>query len=194
MAIAPNIPSWPADLPCPQIADHSAEIYTAVVRTPFEGGNTRQRRIHNQIPHAIKLTWIFKQKLELGMALNWINVNGFNWFSINLPGALASIKNKDTTPTTVRFISDLQTKLIHTTNGYVWFMEGTVEWEPADSDFGSTGSMFFTGDWIIAGDPATPSAPDVTYVSDWVIAGDPPFPNSNKLVIAGDPITPAALV
>lgn len=194
MAIAPVIPSWPAELPCPQIADHKAEIYTAVVRTPFEGGNTRQRRVHNQIPHAISLSWIFKQKVELGLALNWLNINGFNWFTINIPGALASIKNLDTTLTTVRLISDLKTQLIHTTDGYVWHMEATAEWEPLDSDFGAAGAAFYTGQWIIAGDPATPSAPDVSYAADWVIAGDPAHPNSSRTVIAGNPITPAALV
>lgn len=189
MALTAPIPNWPLDFPCPQIEGYGAEIYSAVVRTPFEGGNTRQRRIHNQIPHAIRLSWVFKHKQEWGMVLNWVNINGYNWFTIPIPTALSSLKGTVNTDTTIRFISDMQTEIFEAADGFYWRMAVTAEWMPSDSDFGVGGAVFFSGKWIIA-DSTGLAAP----APDWIIAGTAPAPNSGTTIKAGTPTTPAALV
>jgi len=124
--------NWPQDFPCPLIEGFGAEAYAAVLRTPFQGGNTRQRRIHRQLPHAMQLTWVFKQD-DYGLALNWMNVKAWDWFNI---------------------------KLIRGREGYYWKVSVTAEWLPEQSDFGTNGSAFMSHDWVIAGSPRAASSPD----------------------------------
>ena len=176
---------WPKNFPCPLIEGHGAEAYAAVLRTPFQAGNTRQRRIHRQLPHALKLQWVFKQD-DYGLALNWMNVKAWDWFSINLPGPLAGLKKVPTCPHTIRFISDLATDLIRGEKGYYWRVSVTAEWLPEYSDFGTGGLAFMTHDWVIAGSPRAASSPD------WIIAGTPPAPSTPKVYVSGTPQAPAA--
>jgi len=178
---------WPSSFPCPQIAGHSAEAYAAVIRTPFQGGNTRQRRIHTQLPNAINLSWVIKQS-EFGLVLTWMNVNAWDWFEIDIPGPLAGLNGVATYPHNIRFIGDLRQELIYAKDGYHWRVAVTAEWVAAHSELGPAGEEFLSHKWIIAGTPRNPSAPD------WIIAGDPIRPSDPDVYTAGTPRAPAALV
>jgi hypothetical protein len=177
--------NWPKDFPCPLIDGFGAEAYAAVLRTPFQGGNTRQRRIHRQLPHAMQLTWVFKQD-DYGLVLNWMNIKAWDWFTIDLPGPLAGLKRVQTCAHIIRFISDLKSELIRGKEGYYWKVSVTAEWLPEQSDFGTHGSAFMTHDWVIAGSPRNASAPV------WIIAGTPAAPNNAKVYVGGTPGAPAA--
>jgi len=184
-------PSWPQSFPCPLVEGFAAEIYTAVVRTPFEGGNTRQRRLHRQIPHAFRVSWLVKQSPTWGQMLNWLNINGFSWFTLSLPSALAGLKQKQTVPHAVRLIDDLRTELINTRDGYYWRLEATLEWMPGDSDFGTGGPAFMTGNWNIARSRTLALADLPT---DWIVAGTPAAPNNATTYTSGTPAAPAAIL
>lgn len=171
--------NWPKGFPCPLIEGHGAEAYAAVLRTPFQGGNTRQRRIHRQLPHALSLSWMFKQS-DYGLVLKWLNLNAWDWFTINLPGPLAGLHNVDTYPHAIRFISDLNAQLIRGAHGYYWKVSVTAEWNPNESDFGPGGGGDDGSDiWVIAGALILPS-------TDWIIAGTP-FAPSVDVYAAGSP-------
>lgn len=178
---------WPRTFPCPLIDGFSAEAFSAVLRTPFQAGNTRQRRIHDQLPHAIRLSWVFKQD-DYGAVLNWMNVKAWNWFRINLPGPLAGVHKSPTWPHIVRFISDIDAKLIHAADGFYWQVGVVAEWMPSTSDFGPGSPVFRSFDWVIAGTPRAASAPD------WIISGTPSARSTPNVYVAGTPDSPAAIV
>ena len=126
-----NIVAWPSKFPCPLIAGTATEAYAGLKRTPMESGHTRQRRVHRMLPHLFNLSWIVKQATLYGEMVEWINDNGYYWFLIDLPSALAGAANKQTTQHTVRVVSDLSAELIQTQNqGYHWQLSLQVEWYP----------------------------------------------------------------
>lgn len=120
--------NWPSSFPCPLIDGFEMEANAAVIRTPAQGGNMRQRRLHRRLPHSISIGWVFKQ-FEYGQALKWMNTNAWKWFSINLPSG----KDDETAPYTIRLISDLQAELIEAEDGYHWRVTATAEWMPPQS-------------------------------------------------------------
>ena len=183
---------YPSSFPCPLIQGTAAEIYSAAIRTPFEGGNTRQRRIHRQIPHAFKLTWFLKQVNLYGLWLNWMNVNGWDWFEMDLPSAYAGLQGKELYPHSVRLMSDLSTKLINTKDGFHWEVTAVVEFMPLAHDFGNQGPAFTQNknNWIIAGEADDLSTPD-WYISPSL--SDINFDSADQ-VVAGQSGTPSAII
>lgn len=133
MATQAQYPKWPRSLPCALVEDTAADVSMAVVRTPFEGGITRQRRLHRTLTHAYSLSWLFRQTPDWGVALPWLNTHGYNWFWLELPSALAGAENKQHTQHLVRLISDLNTRLVPTREGYFWRVSATAEWYPFDA-------------------------------------------------------------
>ena len=118
---------YPVTYPCPMISGYSADIGAGLVRTSFEAGNSRQRRIHKLMPHLFSLTFIMPQA-TYGQWLRWVNDNGYSWFKIDLASALAGILNRDTAEHTIRFASDLQTEIVQTGEGFWWQIKVTAEW------------------------------------------------------------------
>jgi hypothetical protein len=180
--------TYPDSLPCPLIDGFGADISAGLIRTPFEGGNTRQRRLHTQLPHIFRMTWIIKQVTDYGTWLNWMNANGWSWFDINLPSAMAGKQGKELAPHTIRLISDLSTELVPTAKGFYWRVSVQAEWMPASFASGGNAPPFSTRSaWYIARSPSNPSTPD------WVVARNPVNPSPDN-VVAGSPGSPSALV
>lgn len=175
--------NWPTTLPCPLIRGYGTEAVSSVVRTPFQAGNTKQRRLHKQLPHTMSLSWVFSQA-QYEDAVRWMNVNGWQWFTIDLPSALAGLRGKQIVPHSVRFISDFSSRLIRANAGWYWEVAVTAEWVPPAADF----EIHLIGDWIIAHDPVSPSTPD------WVIAGTPALPSTPDVYVSGTPDAPSTLV
>lgn len=173
---------YPASLPCvSRIEGHSANISAGLVRVVMDGGNARQRRKHRVLPHTLSLVFIVSQS-QLNEWLAWANKNAWDaFFNLKLPGLYAASKGLDTTPTPVRFISDLQTELIPINRLWLWRVTVSAEYVPTPADL--IGAM---GGWIIAGTPAAPAA-------DLIVAGTPGSP-ATDWIVGGTPLQPADLV
>jgi hypothetical protein len=157
--------AYPGSFPCPsRVEGHSAQLAAGLVRTPMEAGNSRQRRTHRVLPHQIALVFMIDQELYASW-LSWVNAHAWDdWVTMKLPGLRASLAGTTTTPTPVRFMSDLQADLVPVNRLWVWRVSVAAEYLPLASDF-----AIIDGVWIIGGKPATPAADDI-------IAGTPGAP------------------
>jgi hypothetical protein len=151
------------------------------VRTQFEAGITKQRRRFKNLPHIMSLRWVVNQP-TLTQLVEWINANGYEPFTIDLPSELAGQKGKPTWAHEVRVVSDIATNLIKYSKDKasdIWWEVGLqVEW----MKYGST--VLPAGNWIIARTPGNPSP-------DWYIARRPGNP-STDIIYPGSPAAPAA--
>lgn len=169
--------SYPTQFPCvSRIEGHSADLSAGLVRTPMGAGNSRQRRAYRHVPHLISLVFVIEQ----GRYSEWLAwVNAFAWdefFTLNLPGLLASEAGTNTAPVPVRFCSDLATDLLPVNRLWYWRVRVQAEFQPNVTDF-----PLISDTWVIGG---TPSAPSL----DWVIGGTPASPSP----IFTNPGTPAS--
>lgn len=157
--------AYPASLPCAsRIEGHSASIAAGLVRTPFEAGNSRQRRMHRVLPHQIALVFVMDQALYASW-LSWVNAHAWDdWITMQLPGLKAAGAATHTAAIPVRFSSDLQTELVPAQGLWFWRVRVTAEYLPASGDI-----LALAGVWVIGGTPAAPAP-------DWVIGGTPAAP------------------
>lgn len=122
---------YPALLPCAsRIEGHGALVATAIVRTPMQAGNCRQRRTHAQLPQRLALAFVIDQALYAAW-IAWVNTYAYTDFVLmRLPGVLAARAGTDTAPTPVRFISDLQAELVPLHRLWIWRVRVDAEWLP----------------------------------------------------------------
>jgi hypothetical protein len=139
--------TYPASLPCVSRTDGpSAVAHAAVVRTPMEAGNTRQRRAHRVLPHRLALSFDIAQD-EFAAWLTWCNENAWaDFFWLKLPGLIASRAGVNAAPVPVRFVSDLSRELWRGRGLWGWRVRVEVEYQPTPPDLASVP----LGDWIIA--------------------------------------------
>jgi hypothetical protein len=162
--------AYPLSFPCAsRIEGHSAAISSGIVRTPFEAGNSRQRRMFRNLPHQVSLVFMVEQALWATW-LSWVNANAFdNFFTLKLPGLVAAAKGAHTADVPVRFASDLAAELVAARGLWVWKASVTAEYLPTSSDI-----LALAGGWVIGGTPAAPSA-------TWVIGGSPGSPSPDYI-------------
>jgi hypothetical protein len=160
--------AYPLSLPCAsRIEGHSAAISAGLVRTPFEAGNSRQRRAQRVLPHQISLAFMVDQPLWATW-LSWVNAHAWDdFFTLNLPGLVAAAAGKNTAAVPVRFASDLATELVPAATDGLWYwrVQVTAEYLPQPADI-----LALAGGWVIGGSPAAPSG-------TWVIGGTPGAPS-----------------
>jgi hypothetical protein len=165
---------YPDQYPCPRLSPYSYVVDMGVLRTPMDGGYSRQRRLYDVMPHALALEFVLPVSLLFSWQ-TWVNRYAYQYFSICLTTYFASEKGVDATPTIARFTSELRIELVE--KGYVKI---GVDCEIAPTQEINTPPG---KDWIIAGAPGSPS-------TDWVIAGDPAGPASD-FILAGTPASPS---
>lgn len=171
--------SWPADLPCPQLRSWSGTGYSALMRFKADGGNTLQRRRSIKMLHGWQATW-FMTQAEYERAMPWFNEHAAEPFLITA-GSIAGYA----VPHSMRLMSTLKSTPVMTERGLYWEVQALLQWDPSDDNVNMWPDL---GNWIIANNPAAPSAPD------WYVAGTPVAPSNTDLVIAGTPALPNANV
>jgi hypothetical protein len=156
--------AYPVSLPCvSRVEGHNAALDAGLVRTPMGAGNSRQRRNYRNLPHMISLVFMVPQD-SWRYWLSWVNANAYDdWLTLNLPGLKAGAAQKDTTPTLVRFCTDIQADLVPVHRLWLWRARVSCEYLPDVDDFQEIGF------WYIGGTPAKPS-------TTWVIGGTPDGP------------------
>lgn len=161
--------AYPSTLPCVSRAEGlSATAFSGAVRTPMEAGNVRQRRAHRALPHQLSLAWMIPQRTTLAAFLAWCNANAWgDWFTLTLPGLIASRLGLRTAEVPVRFVSDVRMELVTGRGLWYWRVGVDAEYLPSAADLGP---MPMDDGWIVAG---TPSAPALL----WIVAGTPGQPS-----------------
>lgn len=122
---------YPTPLPCvSRVEGHSTTAYAALMRTAMEAGNCRQRRVHRQLPQRLSLVFVMDQAIYATW-FAWVNANAYADFVLmTLPGVLASRNAVDTTPTPVRFLSDIACELLPVHRLWIWRCRVEAEWIP----------------------------------------------------------------
>jgi hypothetical protein len=121
--------TYPAPLPCvSRVEGHSSVIATAVRRLPMEAGNARQRRTHRTLPRSLALVFVMDQSIYAAWT-SWVNAHAYSDFILlALPGPLAGAAGTPTTPTPVRFISDIAAELVPLHRRWLWRARVAAEW------------------------------------------------------------------
>jgi hypothetical protein len=163
---------YPKSLPCPQIDDYSYEVDYGAAQVIFENGRGRQRRM------AASGKYVFNLSLVLSMSQvwqwqSWANQYGYEWHYMPLMSDFAGVKEQTLVPHFVRYISDISFEPVD-----IGYMRASFQAE-LDSNTLPKGIVEQTGDIIIAGKPASPSA-------DIIIAGKPASPSAD-IIVAGVP-------
>ena len=112
---------YPEHLPCvSRIDGYAMEASAAVQRTPFDAGNTRQRRSHFVMPMKFQLAWRVNNE-QLQPLFAWLNQYGYEYFSIQLSSIESSALGQFKSAINVRIMSDINISLIrvHRQNWYI---------------------------------------------------------------------------
>lgn len=172
-------PVYPRQFPCPLIDGYAIDVDAGVLRSS-EGGFPAQRRVFKTMPHSFKCRFYLSIKFW-GYWQEWMQTDGRQWFSIDLPSMYSGLVGEISIPHLVRLMSTITIEA--KTNDYV---VASATFELAPSMFKQLANVAIpTGNWIVAHDPGSPSTPD------WVIAGTVVVP-SVGMVWAGTPASPAA--
>ena len=147
--------------------------------TTFEAGNRRQRKGTSRQRHTFNLSFVFTTG-QLWTWQSWANLYGYDWHLMNLESAYSgfSITGDRLIPHYVRYTSDIGIEALG--NGY---FRVTVS-AALDLDRPPSGDIVPSGNWYVAGAPATPAANTIT-------AGTPAAPATDTIT-AGTPAVPAA--
>jgi len=82
-----------------------------ILRTPMEGGYSRQRRLYDVMPHV----WAIEFEVKVAQLYdwqNWINQYAYDFFKMPLISWLSSQAGTKTSLHVVRFISNLEVELV----------------------------------------------------------------------------------
>jgi hypothetical protein len=121
---------FPDSLPCvSRIDGFSLNSASSVIRTPFEAGNTRQRRLHAVMPTEIALCWRVENP-DLQPLFAWLNAWGYDWFNLKLAGLEASALDVIATPIAVRCMGDIAVSLIQFHRANWWSLRVAAEYQP----------------------------------------------------------------
>ena len=171
--------AFPAELPCVSRIDGYGFLGAAALqRTPFEAGNTRQRRAHVVLPQQIALCWRARNDTVQPL-VNWLNQHGFDWFTLPLAGVESSGALAFATDITVRLATDLQLRMMQFYRENWWTVQAAAEYAPVEF-------LLDDGDWV---DGLTPAA----HVDVFAIGRRPGSP-APVYLIGGRPGSPSSVV
>lgn len=169
--------TWPKDFRLPEWDNYSVNAHAQIVRTPFDSGYARQRKLRMLMPEQYNVTFVFHVR-QWGLAQRWMRDIGYDWFLMPVANMVSSIAGERCKEQIVRFIADLE--IAPRGRDYIE-IKTTMELHP--DSFLEAGLA--NTDWIIAGEPDNPA-------TDTIIAGEPDNPSDPDTVVAGTPGNPAA--
>lgn len=171
---------YPSTLPAPQIAEYGVGNQFGLSAVRFETGQTRQRRGAKRDKLYFVMSFVFTTP-QLWEWQSWANQYGYDWHLMDLESHWSglALTAESTIPHRVRYTSDITITALGA--GYV---KATVQAE-MDTDTIPQNVVVVSGNWYLAGEPATPSN------SNNILAGTPSSPSANA-IIAGSPSLPAA--
>ena len=171
---------YPDNLAKPLVEGYALNVDMGVDNTAMNNGMSKQRRRHRIMHQKFTVTFMMGLKNLREWQL-WVNDNAYDdWFALPLTSYASALEGKHCSFHKARFISDLEIVAVNSN-----VIRVTVEIEAAPEDVGIPATL--TNDWIVAKDPADPSAPD------WFVAGTPAHTYTDD-VHAGTPQFPAARV
>jgi hypothetical protein len=174
--------TYPESFRCAQITPYQISVDMGVLRTPMDGGATRQRRVYRTMPHTFSLDFIMTVQ-ELGAWQDWVNVHGYDFFTINkLESMYAGQLGEIASPHSIRFTSNLT--IDNPVYGWVR-VKVSAELDPLQS--ANQGPLVPSDAWIVGGSPPAPSDASLAH------AGTPAAPATDRFV-AGSPGHPAAII
>lgn len=143
---------YPSDLPPPTIAGFGINVASGVIRSDMPM-HQQQRRLFKTMPHTFALRFILPTHQWFDWQ-KWVSDNELRWFEIDLPSMYAGRTAEASSQLLVRLVSDVQVVAIAQDH-----FEALITAELAPSMSASVPRQ--TGVWIVGGNPAAPSAPDV---------------------------------
>lgn len=164
---------YPSDFPHPTIAGFGITVASGVIRADMTM-HQLQRRLYKTMPHTFSLRFVLSTEQWFDWQ-RWVTDNGFKWFEMSLPSMYAGRTFSCSSPLLVRITSDVQVTAITRDH-----FEVLVTAESAPSVPASVPRQ--TGGWIVAGNPHTPSLPDV--IAAETAGGISPAANA---ITGGDP-------
>lgn len=100
-------PTYPTEFRCAQITPYSYNVDMGLLRTPMDGGATRQRRLYRTMPHLFALEFVMTV-VELGDWQEWVNENAYDWFVMGeIESMYSGQAGVTASPHTIRFTSNL---------------------------------------------------------------------------------------
>lgn len=184
--------TYPTNYPLPTIEGYGIDVDMGVIRTQFNGGRIRQRRVYSTMPQTFTLRFVV-ELAGLKTWQNWVNDHAYTWFDLRI----ASYMNEPTEHCkehSIRFTSNLSISPL-TDDGKYFAVTVTAEQNFGTNAYENTGSggippggIVEDGDWIIGGTPAKPND-----AIGPVINGHPSrlYPDT---IIGGSPRVPSAVV
>lgn len=171
--------NYPDGLPLPLVADYSVATVMGVSAVEFEGGNNRQRRTSARQRHTFSLSFVFTTG-QLWEWQSWANQSGYDWHQMLLESSYSGFSSLGDRLVLhyIRYTSDIGIETLG--NGYLRVMVSAE----LDLDRPPSGSISESGNWYVAGTPASPATNTIT-------AGSPSSPATNTIT-AGTPAIPAA--
>jgi hypothetical protein len=168
---------YPLTLPQPLLTPYGVEVDSGLLRTPMDGGLSRQRRLYDVMPHAFTLEFVVPRN-QLYSWQDWINRYGYDYIEMDLVSWLSV--NQDCSTHYVRLTTNIAYEMLDS-GRHVRARMG-AELSPAQvSNYSPPPSDL----WVIGGSPPFPSAS-----AGPVIAGTPGNP-SIDVIHGGTPDNPS---
>lgn len=170
---------YPSTLPTPQIDGYATQIDYGYSAIAFENGNKRQRKRYKKELYYFQFSLILTST-QLWTWQSWANDFGYDWHWMQMQSNYVGAAGATVSRHYIRYTGDISIEAI---DGIYYRV--TVQAE-MDINTLPEGVITFTGNWIRAGTPASPSN------SNNILAGTPDAPSNSNTIIAGTPSYPAA--
>ena len=82
---------YPDTFPTPLVEPYNWDVDMGVLRTPMDGGFSKQRRLYYVMPHQWQLTYMLPMA-KLFSWQNWVNLYAYEYFEAQLASHLQASK------------------------------------------------------------------------------------------------------
>ena len=174
-------PIYPESYPQFRWSPFGYEMDSGLVRTPFDAGNYRQRRLYTNMPTLFVASMVVRD-IDIATWFLWWNHFGYDWFQIDLGLTPYSsfMQQSDGATCSAHIVRCTSNPQIEAEAGDLVRVTVNLELSPETLQ-----TIPMLGEWILAGTPATAS-------TDWILGGTP-ADSSVDTYTGGSPPYPAIL-